>query len=73
MQSQLTAVHPFDLTNIKEGGYRIIKGLFKKLVIAGRLTYYVDTVFSSPKDHSGLTLIIAVFFYAIELYADFSG
>lgn len=73
MQPQLLAPHRFDLTNIKEGGYRIIKGLFKKLVIAGRLTYYVDTVFSSPKDYGGLSLITAVFFYAVELYADFSG
>ena len=73
MQPQLLSPHSFDMSNIKEGGYRIIKGLFKKLVIAGRLTYYVDTVFSSPKDYGGLTLIIAVFFYAIELYADFSG
>ncbi len=73
MHDRLLAPHPFDLNNIKHGGYRIIKGLFKKLVIAGRLTYYVDTVFSSVDSYGGLTLAIAVFFYAIELYADFSG
>ncbi len=73
MRDRLLAPHPFDLSNIKHGGYRIIKGLFKKLVIAGRLTYYVDTVFSSVDSYGGLTLAIAVFFYAIELYADFSG
>ena len=73
MMGQLVAYHPYDVSNIKEGGYRIIKGLFKKLVIAGRLTYYVDTVFSDVRGHGGLTLLIAVFFYAIELYADFSG
>jgi len=73
MMGQLEASHEYDLQNIKEGGYRIIKGLFKKLVIAGRLTYYVDTVFSNPEPLNGLTLIVAVFFYAIELYADFSG
>ena len=73
MKDQLIASHDFDITNIKEGGYRIIKGLFKKLVIAGRLTYYVDTVFSDPASQGGLTLFVGVFFYAIELYADFSG
>ncbi len=73
MKDQLISPHPFDIHNIKYGGYRIIKGLFKKLVIAGRLTYYVDTVFGSVGFHDGLTLITAVFFYAIELYADFSG
>ncbi|MCR5107707.1 MAG: hypothetical protein K6B28_06050 [Lachnospiraceae bacterium] len=73
MKDQLISYHGFELSNIKEGGYRIIKGLFKKLVIAGRLNYYVNTVFSTPNMYGGLTLIIAVFFYAIELYADFSG
>lgn len=73
MKDQLIAEHAYDIVNIKEGGYRIIKGLFKKLVIAGRLTYYVDTVFSNVYAHNGLTLLIGVFFYAIELYADFSG
>lgn len=73
MSSQLSSPHAFDMTNIKEGGYRIIKGCFKKLVIAGRLTYYVDTVFSSVESQNGLTLLIGIFFYAIELYADFSG
>ncbi len=73
MMPALLTPHAFDPENIKEGGYRIIKGCFKKLVIAGRLSFYVDTVFSSPGGFGGLTLITAVFFYAIELYADFSG
>lgn len=73
MMEQLKSAHDFDMTNLKEGGYRVIKGLFKKMVIAGRLTYYVDTVFTNPQNENGLTLIIGVFFYAIELYADFSG
>ncbi len=73
MKDQLIAPHAYDIVNIKEGGYRIIKGLFKKMVIAGRLTYYVDTVFTDPGQKGGLTLLIGVFFYAIELYADFSG
>ena len=73
MMGQLTDTHDFDPDNIIEGGYRVLKGVFKKLVIAGRLTYYVDTVFSNPGSQNGLTLLIGVFFYAIELYADFSG
>ena len=73
MLPRLLARHDFDINHIKEGGYRVIKGLFKKLVIAGRLAFYVDTVFSAPAVYGGLTLILAVFFYAIELYADFSG
>ncbi len=73
MSAQLCSPHPFDFSSLKEGGYRIIRGCFKKLVIAGRLTFYVNTVFASPESFGALTLLIAVFFYAIELYADFSG
>ena len=73
MMENLITGHPFELQNLKEGGYRVIKGFFKKLVIAGRLTYYVDTVFADPSQYGGLTLLIGVFFYTIELYADFSG
>jgi len=73
MLPQLTAYHGFDLDLFKKGGYRIITGLFKKLVIAGRVAFYVDTVFAAPKNYGGLTLIMAAFFYLIEMYADFSG
>jgi D-alanyl-lipoteichoic acid acyltransferase DltB (MBOAT superfamily) len=73
MHDQLISSHKFDTGNIKKGAYRVITGCFKKLVIAGRLAYYVDTVFASPKTYGGLTLIVAVFFYLMELYADFSG
>ncbi|MBQ7583613.1 MAG: MBOAT family protein [Lachnospiraceae bacterium] len=73
MRDQLTSYHGYDRENIKEGGYRIIIGVFKKLVIAGRVGFYIDTVYSSPKSYSGLTLITATIFYLIEMYADFSG
>lgn len=73
MREELFADHEFDKKNIGEGLYRILRGCFLKLVIAGRLTYYVDSVFSDPKGLPGLSLIIGVFFYTIELYADFSG
>ncbi len=73
MLPRLTAYHPFDMDNIKKGGYRVIIGIFKKLVIAGRLAFYIDTVFSSPENYGGLTLIVATAFYLIEMYADFSG
>ena len=38
-----------------------------------KIDYYVDTVLASPRSNNGLTLLITIFFYAIELYADFSG
>lgn len=73
MMPQFTLHHRFDPENMKRGAYRILIGIFKKMVIAGRLAFYVDTVYSAPGDYAGLTLIMATIFYLIQLYADFSG
>ena len=56
-----------------EGLERIIIGLFKKLAIADRLALYVGTVFDAPTAYPGLASIMAVAFYTIQIYCDFSG
>ncbi|MBO5158055.1 MAG: MBOAT family protein [Lachnospiraceae bacterium] len=56
-----------------EGLERIIIGLFKKLAVADRLSLYVGTIFDAPTAYPGLATIMAVFFYSIQIYCDFSG
>ena len=56
-----------------EGLERIIIGLFKKLAIADRLALYVGTVFDAPTAYPGLASIMAVAFYTVQIYCDFSG
>ena len=56
-----------------EGLERIIIGLFKKLAIADRLALYVGTVFDAPTAYPGLASWMAAFFYAVQIYCDFSG
>jgi D-alanyl-lipoteichoic acid acyltransferase DltB (MBOAT superfamily) len=54
--------------------YLIFGGLFKKVVIASFLgTSIVDPVFGAPAAHSSLEILVAVYAYAIQIYADFSG
>jgi D-alanyl-lipoteichoic acid acyltransferase DltB (MBOAT superfamily) len=54
--------------------YLIFGGLFKKVVIASFLgTAIVDPVFGAPAAHSSLEILVAVYAYAIQIYADFSG
>lgn len=48
-------------------------GLFKKTVIADRLAQYVDWAYSSAEYVSGGTLALAIVFYSIQIYCDFSG
>lgn len=63
----------FNYTNVVEGLKLITWGLFKKVVIADRLSIYVDAVYNNADQHSGLTLIVATVFFAFQIYCDFSG
>lgn len=63
----------YDAALFAEGMQRIVLGLFKKLVIANRLSAYVDTVFGAPESYPGLACVMAAFFYSFQLYCDFSG
>jgi alginate O-acetyltransferase complex protein AlgI len=54
--------------------YLIATGLFKKVVIANYLAAnIVDQVFGAPGQHSSLEILIAIYAYAVQIYADFSG
>lgn len=59
--------------NIFKGGYRIIWGLFKKMVIADRLAMLVNKVYSGYVDYSGVVIMVAAISYTIQLYMEFSG
>ena len=52
----------------------ILGGLFKKVVIANALAgAIVDDVFANPAAHGGLETLVAIYGYAVQIYADFSG
>src|SRR5690606_12616353 len=52
----------------------IFRGLFKKVVISSFLAVeLVDPVFANPGEFSALENLFAVYSYAIQIYADFSG
>ncbi|MFN0148034.1 MAG: MBOAT family O-acyltransferase [Dehalococcoidia bacterium] len=52
----------------------IFTGLVKKVVISSFLAErIVDPVFAVPGEHSSLEILLAVYAYAIQIYADFSG
>jgi D-alanyl-lipoteichoic acid acyltransferase DltB (MBOAT superfamily) len=59
--------------NFQFGLIRILWGLFKKVVIADRLSDMVNIVYNSPNDYGGFQLIIATLFFAFQIYCDFSG
>jgi len=73
MKDELYCEHNFDFGRCCNASYRILMGLFKKVVIAGRFGVYVDRVFDNVTVYNGLTLFLATVFYVVQLYADFSG
>ncbi len=48
-------------------------GLFKKVVVADRLALFVNAVYGDVHVYTGLPLVLATWFYAFQLYFDFSG
>jgi D-alanyl-lipoteichoic acid acyltransferase DltB (MBOAT superfamily) len=52
----------------------IMAGLAKKVVISSFLSkHIVDPVFAVPHQHSALEVLFAIYGYAVQIYADFSG
>ena len=70
---QLKASFKFNYGNITSGARQMLWGLFKKIVVADRLSIYVDAAYNNYEHHSGITLLFASFCYAFQIYADFSG
>jgi D-alanyl-lipoteichoic acid acyltransferase DltB (MBOAT superfamily) len=62
----------FDIDRIVSGFRLVVWGIFKKMVIADRLAMFVNEVFAKP-DQQGLNLIFGAYFYAFQIYCDFSG
>ena len=49
-------------------------GLFMKVVIANYLAgNIVDDVFGAPNQHSSLEVLVGIYAYAVQIYADFFG
>ena len=63
----------YDWEKVKSGLMMMAWGLFKKVVIADRLSMVVDFAYKNPSEQTGLTLLVATFFYTFQIYCDFSG
>jgi len=56
-----------------DGLRQVLWGLFKKVVIADNCATYANMIFNSQDDYSGSTLLLGAFFFAFQIYGDFSG
>jgi alginate O-acetyltransferase complex protein AlgI len=65
--------HTFDPNLFASGLRLILWGLFKKIVIADRLSMFVQAIFSEPGYFHGVEIGIGIMLKMMQLYADFSG
>jgi alginate O-acetyltransferase complex protein AlgI len=65
--------HNFDYKRVTDGLKIMAWGLFKKVVIADRLSLFVNQVYNNPTQYEGISLITATIFFAFQIYCDFSG
>ena len=72
-EGDVTKGWDFSFENIKTGTARILFGLLKKLVIAGRAGAYVDAVYGDSETYSGAYILFAMILFVVQLYMDFSG
>lgn len=70
---QLKRFEPLRWDNIQAGLARITIGLFRKLVIADRMSIVVDGAFGDPASCSLGVVWLALFCFYGQLYFDFSG
>lgn len=70
---QFRIKHQFDYDRVVSGLRLMAWGLFKKVTIADRLSILVNNIYDNPAQNSGLPIIVATFFFAIQIYCDFSG
>ena len=65
--------HSLDGKNISYGLIRILWGYFKKMVIADRMLVGVNAIIQNPDIYQGGFVFVVMMFYALQLYADFTG
>jgi D-alanyl-lipoteichoic acid acyltransferase DltB (MBOAT superfamily) len=70
---QLATPVAFSGSRVVSGLQLVLWGLFKKVVIADRLAAIVDAAYRQPTFAPPADLVIATYFFAFQLYCDFSG
>ena len=70
---QIIKKRNFEYSKAVDGLRQILWGLFKKIVIADYCADYANLIFNNSTHYSGLSLFLGAFFFAIQIYCDFSG
>ena len=70
---QLKEERHFSTSNLSAGACLLLRGFFKKIVVADAMAPLVDRVFQSPEAALGPEVILASMLFGVQIYCDFSG
>jgi alginate O-acetyltransferase complex protein AlgI len=70
---QVASRRPFNLDQFYAGAYLIFWGLLKKVVVADNLALIVKDLFGRWQTLDGGLALMAIYAFAFQIYADFSG
>ncbi|RMG96087.1 MAG: MBOAT family protein [Deltaproteobacteria bacterium] len=64
----------YSRAGMAEGAFRILKGLAKKIVLGDWIAVQLcDPIFDAPETYTSAELLLALYGYTLQIYADFSG
>jgi D-alanyl-lipoteichoic acid acyltransferase DltB (MBOAT superfamily) len=64
---------PFSWSNIDYGFMRIVFGMFKKLVLADWIGYFISPIWANPHHYGQWIRLLALLGYSFQIYFDFAG
>jgi D-alanyl-lipoteichoic acid acyltransferase DltB (MBOAT superfamily) len=70
---QVKVPRKFNFEQAQSGVYQILWGLFKKVVIADTCATYSNAIFDHFQHMNSLSLLLGAFYFAFQIYGDFSG
>ncbi len=70
---QIKKKRHFDYNQAIDGFYQILWGLLKKVVIADSCAAYANAIFDDYSSLNSLSLLLGAFYFAFQIYGDFSG
>ena len=73
LAEQFNQRYKFDYDRVKKGLLLMLWGYFEKMVIADRLAIFANGVYAKWDEVTGLPLVLAIIFFSMQLYLDWTG
>jgi len=70
---QFYKTYTFNYNQVRSGLLLVAFGLFKKMVIADRVSVLANEVFNNAPEYGGYQVVVGTLFFAFQIYCDFSG